>query len=92
MIVSIVRCYICLFVYIICSHTLLIFFADKQMDEKELSDPLNNVSVIKGNPALLFFSENIDRIEVLALFCSSWLLPDTAYLTNVEREKSMSHA
>lgn len=31
------------------------------MDEKELSDPLNNVSLIKGNPAVLLFSENMDR-------------------------------
>lgn len=34
------------------------------MDEKELNDPLNNISLIKGNPALLFFlyySENMDR-------------------------------
>lgn len=24
------------------------------MDEKELNDPMNNVSLIKGNPALFF--------------------------------------
>ena len=29
-------------------------FTDKQMDDKELSDPMNNVSLIKGNLAVLF--------------------------------------
>lgn len=35
----------------ICDNYVFLFcvFIDKAMDEKELSDPLNNLSVIKGN-------------------------------------------
>lgn len=49
------------------------------MDDKELSDPMNNVSLIKGNLAVLFlivclFLEKLpNRTEGndLAVFCSS---------------------
>ena len=37
------------------------------MDPKEMNDPLNNVSLIKGNPALLFlFPLKMDIISVSA--------------------------
>lgn len=45
---------------------------DKKMDEKELSDPLNNVSVIKGKYRHHWF-----EVNDFALFCSS----NGSYLT-----------
>lgn len=64
------------------------------MDEKELSDPLNNVSLIKGNPAVLLFSENMDRQSWSEWLGIVLLLTDTEYLTTWqcgERKKHESH-
>lgn len=55
--------FIALYVYLFISCCLFIylFILTDKMEEKELSDPLNNVSLIKGNPGVLSFSLSADR-------------------------------
>lgn len=61
----------------------VIHFTDKQMDNKEVNDPLTSVTLIKGKSPLT---------RVLACKCMQCGIvfrdaPDTAYLSDLEEEE-----
>lgn len=64
-------------------------FTDKQMDNKEVNDPLTSVTLIKGkSPLTVFCSVQKDCWYVSAFHDA----PDTAYLSDKRRKKKiMSH-
>lgn len=70
------------------------------MDQKELNDPLNDLSLIKGNPTLLyiffFYSDKKGRIELQSVTLHFFISVPASYLaqhilTMSGEKKIMSH-
>lgn len=78
---------------------LYFYFTDKQMDNKEVNDPLMNVTLIKGKHLfyLFFYSVNMDRwdlsesLGIVFLFMARTWHSISFCLTTRREEKIMSH-